>query len=782
MDNDIIIATEKKEEQTVRLPVFILRGRVMFPNISSQFEVGRRMSFLAVQKAVAEDGDVFVVTQKKSVDEEPDRNGIYDVGVICSITKIINLSDKSMRIQLTGKKRAVLCELTSADGYFEAEVKPSDFSESAPIEEHAYFSVLREKFKDYVKVNAKFPKDLIEVLSGIDTPDEYINILTFNLGIKEAQKQEVLAEKDTYKRIEMTCGHLNTLTSDSDLEKKIADRVRENVDKSQKEFYLREQLRAIHEELGDDENEIEELREKILAKGMPAEDEEKVLKELDRMSRMNTSSPDYTVLRMYIDWILDLPFNEASEDRQDLNEAEKILEEDHFGLEKVKERIVEYLAVMKLTGRVGGSILCLVGPPGVGKTSVATSIARAIGRRFTRMSLGGVKDEAEIRGHRKTYIGAMPGRIIYGLKDAKVNNPVFLLDEIDKLSSDLRGDPASALLEVLDPEQNRTFRDRYIEIPFDLGNVLFITTANSLDTIPTPLLDRMEVISLDGYTLEEKVEIAKRYLVPKRLKLNGLEENSVRFSDDALIAVIKGYTLEAGVRNLERNIDAIIRKIATKRAKGEKCSSKEKVTADKVPSYLGTARFDDKDKLAVDQIGAANGLAWTQYGGTTLTIEVCKIKGGKGEVRLTGKLGDVMKESALTALSYIKANAESFGVDVEQLGQYDLHVHVPEGATPKDGPSAGITLATAMLSCLTDKKVRCDVAMTGEITLLGKVLPIGGLKEKSLAAYRKGITEIIIPEQNKKDLEDIPEKVAEKLNFHFVSEAKEVFKIAIRGF
>ena len=779
MENVLTPVIDENNNKIHTLPVFVLRGRVMFPNISSQFEVGRTMSLLAVRQVMRTNTDIFVVTQKNSVEEEPTRDGIYDVGVICHITKIANISDRSMRIQLTGIKRAVISEMRMVDGYLEADVCESKFAESAPIEERAYFSVLREKFADYVNTNLKVQKDLPDVLAGIDSPNEYINILTFNLAVEESRKQVILTETLTIKRIEELCRILNSLTANASLEKEIADRVRQNIDQSQREYYLREQLRAIHDELGDDENEIDSLREKIIAKHMDAESQEKVLKELDRMSRMNTSSPDYTVLRMYIDWILDLPFSDSSTDRKDLNEAIRILDEDHFGLEKVKERIVEYLAVMKLTGKVGGSIICLVGPPGVGKTSVATSIARAIDRKFTRMSLGGVKDEAEIRGHRKTYIGAMPGRIIYGLKDAKVNNPVFLLDEIDKLSSDLRGDPASALLEVLDPEQNKTFRDRYIEIPFDLSNVLFITTANSLDTIPSPLLDRMEIISLDGYTLEEKVEIAKRYLIPKRLKSNGVDEKKVAFTDAAIKTIVKGYTLEAGVRNLERNVDAVIRKIATRLAKGDKLK-KQTVTEKNVKDYLGTARFSEKDRLYVDQVGAANGLAWTQYGGTTLTIEVCKIKGGKGDVQLTGKLGDVMKESAMTALNYIRSHADDFGVDLEALRSYDLHVHVPEGATPKDGPSAGITMATAMLSCLTGKKVRSDIAMTGEITLLGNVLPIGGLKEKSLAAYRKGITEIIIPEDNKKDLEDIPELVAKELNFHFVKKATEVFDYALR--
>ena len=619
----------------------------------------------------------------------------------------------------------------------------------------------------------------METLLGVENPSEFVNILAFNLNIKESDKQAVLEEVMLTKRLELISSELNSLAVNAQLEKEIADRVKESVEKNQKEYYLREQLKAIHGELGDDEAEVSELREKILAKKMPEECEKKVIKELDRMSRMPSSSPDYTVLRTYVDWIIDLPFTNSSTDRESLDDAIKILDEDHFGLEKVKERIVEYLAVMKLTGKVGGSILCFVGPPGVGKTSVATSIARALDRKFVRISLGGVKDEAEIRGHRKTYIGAMPGRIIYGLKDAGVNNPVFLLDEIDKLSSDMRGDPASALLEVLDPEQNKTFRDRYIEIPFDLSNVLFITTANTLETIPAPLLDRMEVISLDGYTLEEKEEIAKRYLIPKRIKMNGLTEDKIEFTSDAVTEIIKGYTMEAGVRSLERNIDSVVRKIATKLAKEGKLK-KQKITAKTISGYLGGARFSDDSEKREDEVGAATGLAWTAYGGTTLTIEVSLINGGKGEILLTGKLGDVMKESARAALSYIRANAQKYNIDEEIFTTHDLHVHVPEGATPKDGPSAGITLATAILSALTERKVRSDIAMTGEITLRGKVLAIGGLKEKALAAFRAGITDIIIPFANKKDIEDVPKNIAKKINFIPVKTAEEVFALAIK--
>ncbi len=769
------------ENELRKLPVLVLRGRTMFPQIISQFDVGRKMSLYAVQKAVSENTSIFVCCQKNSLDEDPTGDDLYRFGVICSIVKIVNISDKNIRIQLKGLERGFVEEIAfESEMCYMATVKEVPYSSCEPVEERAYFSVAKDKFNDYSRVNKKLPLSLVESLNGVDDPNEFTNILTFNLKTEESKKQEILEESLTTARLELLSKILTDLTSVVELEKVIADRVKESVDKSQKEFYLREQLKAIHSELGDDEDEVERLREQILAKNMPKEDRDKVLKELERMSRMNSSSPDYTVLRTYIDWILDLPFGVSSQDNWDINEAINILENDHFGLEKVKERIIEYISVMRLKGgKVGGSIICLVGPPGVGKTSVATSIARAINRKFTRMSLGGLKDEAEIRGHRKTYIGAMPGRIIYGLKDAKVNNPVFLLDEIDKLSSDLRGDPASALLEVLDPEQNKTFRDRYIEIPFDLSNVLFITTANSLDTIPVPLLDRMEVIHLDGYSREEKIEIAKQYLIPKRLKENGLEENKIVFEDGAIETIIKGYTAEAGVRNLERQIDGVIRKVATKFVKEDKIR-KTKITASNVASYLGTARYSEEDNLRQDTVGAVTGLAWTSLGGTTLTIEVALINGGKGDIQLTGKLGDVMKESAMTALSYLRANAEKYDIDQEILKTHDIHIHVPEGATPKDGPSAGITMATAILSALTGVKVRSDIAMTGEITLLGNVLPIGGLKEKSLSAYRKGIKEIIIPDNNKKDIEDIPKNIVKELTFHTVKTANEVFDLALR--
>ena len=570
---------------------------------------------------------------------------------------------------------------------------------------------------------------------------------------------------------------LNSELEISRLERKIQSAVRQNIEKNQKEYYLREQLKAIHTELGDDEDEKAALEEQIKAKHMPAEVEEKALKELSRMSRMQPTSPDYNVLRTYLDWLLDLEWENATVDTPDLADAVKILEEDHYGLQKIKERITEYLAVLKLTNSLNAPVLCFVGPPGVGKTSIAASVARALGRKFVRMSLGGVKDESEIRGHRKTYVGAMPGRIITALKNAGSVNPVFLLDEIDKLSSDsFRGDPASALLEVLDPAQNSTFRDRYLEVPYDLSKVLFITTANSVDTIPEPLLDRMELIRIEGYTQDEKREIAKRYLIPKRAKANGLKDGDILFDDGGIDEIIDGYTREAGVRDLERRIDACCRKAAVAKANGRK--RKVRITKDTVKEALGSRRYERDEMLDSDQIGAATGLAWTAVGGTTLTIEVSAMH-GKGDVLLTGKLGDVMKESARAAISYIRSNSDEYGISPETFENTDIHIHVPEGATPKDGPSAGITMATAILSAFTHKPVKRSIAMTGEITLRGKVLPIGGLKEKALAAYRIGIHDVIIPKDNQKDLEEIPQTLKDSINFIPVSDVDTVFRTAI---
>ena len=609
-------------------------------------------------------------------------------------------------------------------------------------------------------------------------PNDFVDGALAVMPFKDNDIQRILEIDDTIERLRAFENLVTKELEIAKIEKKITSKVRQSIDKSQKEFYLREQLKAIHSELGEDPDEGEELVKQIKDKNLPKEVEEKALKEIARLDKINPSSPDYSIILNYLDWIKELPFNECTVDTESLQDAKAILDKDHFGLEKVKERIVEYIAVLQLTKKIRGPILCFVGPPGVGKTSVATSIARALNRKFVRMSLGGVKDEAEIRGHRRTYVGAMPGRIIYALRNVGSNNPVFLLDEIDKMSSDMHGDPASALLEVLDPEQNTTFRDRYMEIPYDLSKVMFITTANSVDTIPYPLLDRMEIIELNGYTDQEKMEIAKRYLIPKQLELNGLNDKKVVFTDDAVREIIESYTMEAGVRNLEREIGGVIRKIAVKAAEHKRIK-KQVVDKGDISSYLGVKKHIRDLSLDKDEVGAATGLAWTSVGGTTLTIEV-SLMHGKGEILLTGKLGDVMKESARAAISYIRANAAEYGIKDEVFETTDIHIHVPEGATPKDGPSAGITMATAILSAFTHKPVKKSVAMTGEITLRGKVLPIGGLKEKTLAAYRQGIDTVVIPTENEKDLSEIPADIKDKINFITASEIQTVFDIAIK--
>ncbi len=762
-----------------KLPVVALRGRVVFPSVSVSFDVGRLISLTAVKMAADTDSRLFVVAQKNAEKSDVTPDDIYDVGTVVRIKQITKLPGNNVRISAEGLYRAAVRTVEYVDNTLVADVNELKSITSDQTLEEAYLRTSRDLVRELFSDGNRISKENLQAIEACTSPDEFINITAHNLNVKTDVKQQLLSCNRVVERLRLMDKVLNDELEISRLERKINSMVLASIDKNQKEYYLREQLKAIHTELGDDEEERDELERRIKAKQMPQEVEEKALKELSRMSRMQTSSPDYNVLRMYLDWLLDIPWNEKTEDTESLSDAVKILNEDHYGLDKIKERITEYLAVLKLTNGLNAPILCLVGPPGVGKTSIASSIARSLGRKFVRMSLGGVKDESEIRGHRKTYIGALPGRIIAGLKNAGSANPVFLLDEIDKLSSDMRGDPASALLEVLDPAQNSTFRDRYLEVPYDLSKVLFITTANSVDTIPRPLLDRMELIELGGYTAEEKREIAKRYLVPKKRAANGLEEGQLSFDDGALDEIINGYTMEAGVRHLEREIDAVCRKAAVRTAEGN--TDKITVTAATVQEMLGARRYErDAAALGGDEVGAATGLAWTAVGGTTLTIEVSAMH-GKGDILLTGKLGDVMKESARAAISYIRANCSQYGIAGSVFETTDIHIHVPEGATPKDGPSAGITMATAILSAFTKKPVRKSVAMTGEITLRGKVLPIGGLKEKALAAYRTGITQVIIPADNKKDLEDVPESVRGQIDFVPVTEVDTVFKAAIIG-
>lgn len=765
--------------EVLTLPMIALRGKVILPNVYTSFDVGRIRSLAAVNAAVdSENPLVFVSAQKDAKVENPSLKDVFEIGTVCRIKNVTRMPGDNIRVNVNALFAAKIVTSEDNDKYFSVTVKEieGDFTDT---ETEAYLRIVKTELTNFLsQPNVKANKEVFSNVLALDKPLEFVYAATYNMNFKEGDKQRILEIPDTKTKL---YEFLNLLVQEIEIakvEKTIAEKVKINVEKSQREYYLREQLKAIHSELGDDEDELENLKQRILDKKMPSEVEEKALKELSRMDKMNPSSPDYTVLNTYLDWLLDLPFNEESKDRESLLDAEAILEADHYGLEKVKERIVEYLAVLKLTGKVGGSILCLYGPPGVGKTSIAKSVARALNRKFVRMSLGGVKDEAEIRGHRKTYVGAMPGRIMYAMKDAGTCNPVVLLDEIDKLSSDLRGDPASALLEVLDPEQNSTFRDRYLEIPYDLSKVLFITTANSLDTIPSPLLDRMEVIELSGYTRNEKAEIAKRYLVPKEIEKNGLDSKKIEFTESGVYRLIDGFTREAGVRNLEREIGCVCRKAATSFAEGKR-KRKYVIDADEVGVLLGADRFSYTDELRNDEVGCATGLAWTQVGGTTLPVEVALYK-GKGNLVLTGKLGDVMQESAKIALTYVKMHSTELGIDEKEFENNDVHIHVPEGATPKDGPSAGVTLTTAIASAFTGRKVRGDIAMTGEVTLRGKVLPIGGLKEKSLAAYRLGVRNVIIPDKNEKDLEEIPSNIRKEMKFVPVSDLREVLSTALR--
>ena len=770
------------ENTTNLLPIVPLRGKVAFPHTNISFEVGRKMTLKAIDRAT-NSGDrlVFILTQRQTEKDEITSVDLYTVGCVAKIKQVAQLTGGAIRVLCEGlyRAKARVISLHETDECFYGVADPITTKRGDEVLEEAYFRTAKELVKDVFATDGKIPKETVAKLERIMDADEYVDVALSNMRVRLDVKQSILEEERIIERLKQFERCLNDELEISKIEKKIANAVRQNIDKNQKEYFLREQLKAIHTELGDDGKEEDEFREKVLAKGLPETLEEKCLKEIGRMGKMQPSSPEYTVITGYLDQVLSLPWTEETEDTEKLEDCVSVLEADHYGLEKIKERITEYLAVLKLTGNMKAPILCFVGPPGVGKTSIAKSIARALGRKFVRMSLGGVKDEAEIRGHRRTYIGAMPGRILYGMKNAGSINPVFLLDEIDKITSDMHGDPAGALLEVLDPEQNNSFRDRYIEYPYDLSKVLFITTANSLETIPAPLRDRMEIIELSGYTLEEKTEIARRYLVPKQLAANGLTDNNVSFTPEGLQAAIEGYTREAGVRTLERTVGTLCRKVAVQYAK-DKNTPCITVNTDTVASFLGVPRYKKEDDRFETELGAVTGLAWTAVGGTTLTVEAMLMP-GKGDLKLTGKLGDVMKESAQAALTYIRANAEKFQIPAEKFSSFDLHVHVPEGATPKDGPSAGITIATAILSVFSGKKVRGDVAMTGEITLRGKVLPIGGLKEKSLAARRIGIKTVIIPEGNSKDIEELPEVVRKDVTFVPVKQVDDVFAIVLEG-
>lgn len=748
------------------LSLIPLRGITIFPYMVLHFDVGREKSILALEQAMLEEQKIFLPSQKEAKVEEPSQNDIFKIGTICSIKQILKLPGDTIRVLVEGQSRGKLKKYIQTDPFLKGEVEVLEDDEcDRNNETEALVRSIKKFFNEYVKLSGTIPLETFMALDDIDNPGRFSDTVTSYLMLKQDKKQELIETYDVVSRLKKLLDILIKEVDILKLEKKIGLNVKKKIDKAQKDYYLREQLKAIQEELGEedeDKKEINNYKTKITKAKLPKPVKEKTLYELDRLKNAGSYSSEGGVIKTYIDWVLALPWNKQTKDNLNIKSAREILEKEHYGLKDVKDRIIEYLAVKKVSNSLKGPILCLVGPPGVGKTSIAKSIAHALNRNFVRMSLGGIRDEAEIRGHRKTYVGAIPGRIIYGMKQAKSKNPLFLLDEIDKMSNDFRGDPADALLEVLDGEQNNTFRDHYLELDFDLSNVLFITTANSLDTIPRPLLDRMEIINVSGYTGEEKFHIAKNHLIVKKLKEHQIDKNVIKFSDSSIYFIIDNYTRESGVRSLERKIAAVIRKSITEML--EKDKKNIQITITKVKRYLGPEIFsyDKADKK--DKIGVVTGMAWTGYGGDTLPVEV-SVMPGTGKLELTGKLGDVMKESAKAGYSYVRSNAGKYNIQGKFYKEKDIHIHVPEGAVPKDGPSAGVTMITAMISALSNRRVKHNVAMTGEITLTGRVLPIGGLKEKSLAAYRAGIDTIIIPRENEKDLKEIPNTVKNKVKY-----------------
>ena len=764
---------------TRHLPILPLRDIVVFPHRIVPLFVGREKSVAALEAAMASDKELFLVAQLDPGEDDPDRDALYDLGVIATAMQLLKLPDGTVRVLVEGGKRARLVDLTERDGHMVAEVEdvPEDQAEGA--EAQALMRSVIDQFENYAKLNKRLPPETGIQLAEIDDPSVLADAVASNLSIKVADKQALLGELNPARRMEMVFAFMEGELGVLQVEKKIRSRVKRQMEKTQREYYLNEQLKAIQRELGNEGeegvDELTELQQKIRKTRLSKEARTRATAELKKLKAMAPMSAEATVARNYLDVLLGLPWGKKSKLKKDIQEAQRILDEDHYGLEKVKERIVEYLAVQARTNKLKGPILCLVGPPGVGKTSLGRSIARATGREFVRQSLDGVRDEAEIRGHRRTYIGSLPGKIISNLKKAGASNPLFLLDEIDKLGQDFRGDPASALLEVLDPEQNSRFQDHYLELDYDLSDVMFVTTANSLD-MPQPLMDRMEIIRLEGYTEDEKVEIAKRHLIPKQMEAHGLRAEELTFADESLRSIIRHYTREAGVRTLERELAKVARKSLRQILEG-KAQSIE-LRADNVGDFLGVSKYRFGVGEEEDQIGAVTGLAWTEVGGELLTIEAVTVP-GKGQIKTTGKLGEVMQESIQAAMSFVKARAPAYGVKPSIFARKDIHVHLPEGGVPKDGPSAGIGMVLAMISTLTGISVRRDVAMTGEVTLRGRVLPIGGLKEKLLAALRGGITTVIIPAENEKDLVEIPASVKEGLEIIPVSHVDEVLTRAL---
>lgn len=754
-------------------PLIPVRGMVVFPSTTITIDIGRKKSVAAFSEAIKTNGLALFCSQKVLSIVEPAQSDIEQTGTVCKILQKIDLPNSHIRLLVQGLYRAKITEFVANVDFFEVNAEKIESINADTVETEALYRKARELLATLsVNSNGKINKEILTQLAEKADPNDFIDMLSHLVIYRDAKKQQLLEMTDTEERLREICTILANEIEIAKVNQKIASDVKESIDKGQKEFYLKEQMKAISHELGSDEDEFAEIETKIKNAKMPKEVEEKALKELSRLAKMPLVSPDASVSRTYLEWLTDLEWNKETEDNKDLTKARKILDEDHFGLEKIKERILEYLAVIQLTGKIKGPILCFVGPPGVGKTSIVKSIARALNRRYVRMSLGGVSDEAEIRGHRKTYVGSMPGKIIYLMKQAKCINPVMLFDEIDKMSRDYKGDPASAMLEVLDPEQNNSFVDHYLEVPFDLSKTLFVATANKLDSIPAPLLDRMEIIELSGYTEEEKIQIAKNFLIPKEEELNGLKKGALKLTDDGLRKVIQAYTRESGVRTLERELAKICRKLALKQVEGQ--NADVEVTAQNLSDFLGVEIFKNDVISQIDEVGTATGLAWTAVGGMTLSVDVTLFE-GKGEVLLTGMLGDIMKESARTAISLVKSLGKQYGINPEVFAKTDIHIHIPEGAIPKDGPSAGITMATAIMSAFTGRPVSKKVAMTGEVTLRGKVLPIGGLKEKSLAAYRVGIRKIIIPKDNQKDLQDIPKEVLDNMTVILAEDIQTVF-------
>jgi ATP-dependent Lon protease len=764
-----------------QLPLVPVRDQVYFPQMVFPLFVGRERSVRALEEAMESDRLIALAAQKEVITEEPEPEDIYDVGIVVEVLQVLRMPDGTLRLMLQGIDRIRITRYVQTEPFILVAVEPLPSQKQHDLEIEALMGIVISLFEQLVNAGKNIPPEVLLSVSNQSDPERIINTVTPYLPVRVEEKQQILEMTNVRERLERLVIIMRKEIEILELQKTIRSRVEKEMGDTQREFFLREQLKVIQQELGErDErtSEIEEFRQKILAAGMPEEVQERAFKELERLEKMPFAAPEGVVVRNYLDWLVSLPWGTVTEDNLDIAAAAQVLDEDHYGLQKVKERILEFLAVRKLAGSaMKGPILCFVGPPGVGKTSIGRSIARALGRKFVRVSLGGVRDEAEIRGHRRTYVGALPGRIIQGIRQAGSRNPVFMLDEIDKLGMDFRGDPSSALLEALDPEQNYAFSDHYLEVPFNLREVMFITTANLLDPIPPALRDRMEVIVFPGYTEDEKMNIAKGFLVPKQLKEHGLTPEQCQFTDAAIQLILREYTREAGVRNLEREIASVCRKVARAVAEGQLES--KKVMPEDIPAYLGARKYHYGTAEEKDEVGAATGLVVTQFGGDIVSIEVSVLPATKGQLLLTGQLGDVMKESAQAALTYIRSRAAQLQIDPEFTRNADIHIHVPEGAVPKDGPSAGITIATALASAFTGRPVRRDVAMTGEITLRGRILPIGGVKEKVLAAHRAGIRVVILPEENRRDMDEIPQQVLNDIEFRFVRHMDEVLQIAL---